>query len=535
MASAAYPVHVQARLDAPLSRWLWLVKWVLAIPHYLVLAVLWLAFLVTSIAAFLAILVTGSYPRALFDFNVGVLRWSWRVNYYTYGALGTDRYPPFTLTDVPDYPARLSVDRPARLSRGLVLVKWWLLALPHYVVLGFFVGGGVWLAGRADDRDWGGGGLIGVLVLVAAVVLAVTGGYPRPLFDFILGMQRWVLRVGGYAALMTDVYPPFRLDLGGQDPDGVLTFAGGDPPAPPADAPLRAEAPVADPAGSPVPGPSGAFPQSAHRTRSGGQIVSVVVGAVLAVGAVGPLVAGGVLLWADRTQRDSAGFLTSPAAAASTDTRALVSQTITIRQDGPDWARSVIGDARMRFTSQASDRAVFVGIASARDAAGYLAGTQYATVTDLAGGRLTSVRHAGGAPAALPASGDIWVARATGPGTQTLTWTPQAGDWTIVVMYADAGPGVAVQADAGATTPALPWIAVALLLAGAVLLSVGVTCIVVPLAGSGPGDLRPPTTAPQPRQATRPPHPAGPEPAPGAAPGAAPRTQKDSEPGAPSS
>ena len=225
MSTSSYPVTVNTQLDTKLSRWLWLVKWLLAIPHFVVLAFLWLAFFVVSVIAFFSILITGRYPRALFDFNVGVLRWSWRVAYYSYGALGTDRYPPFTLQDVPEYPAHLEIAYPDHLSRGLVLVKWWLLAIPHYLVTSFFLGTGVYLVSQAAISDetpavwvWR-VGLIGLLVLFAAIVMLFAGRYPQPIYDFVLGMNRWVLRVAAYAGLMTDQYPPFRLDLGGQEPD----------------------------------------------------------------------------------------------------------------------------------------------------------------------------------------------------------------------------------------------------------------------------------------------------------------------------
>jgi Domain of unknown function (DUF4389) len=232
MTGSVYPVRVEGDLAPSLSRWLWLVKWFLLIPHLIVLVFLWLGFVVLTIVAFFAILFTGRYPRGIFDFNVGVLRWTWRVAFYSYSALATDRYPPFTLEDAPGYPARLEVAYPESLSRGLVLVKWWLLAIPHYLVIAVFVGG-AW-AGGGIDRLYGGGGLVGLLVLFAGIVLLFTGRYPRPLYDFVLGMNRWALRVAAYATLMTDAYPPFRLDMGGNEPPPT------EPTTPPLPTPLTA-------------------------------------------------------------------------------------------------------------------------------------------------------------------------------------------------------------------------------------------------------------------------------------------------------
>jgi len=223
----SYPASLIGSLDVPLSPALWLVKWFLAIPHYVVLAFLWAAFAILTFFAWIAILFTGRYPRGMFNFNVGVIRWTWRVLFYSYAALGTDRYPPFTLEEV-EYPARFSIPYPERLSRGLALVKWWLLAIPHYLIVGVFTSGFFFWTTRISDRVGDnpmlqiGGGLIGLLVILSGLALLFTGRYPRGLFNLVMGLNRWSFRVLAYTALLTDAYPPFRLDMGERESERLL-------------------------------------------------------------------------------------------------------------------------------------------------------------------------------------------------------------------------------------------------------------------------------------------------------------------------
>jgi hypothetical protein len=198
MQNKAYPVHLRGELTIPPGRWVWLFKWLLIIPHLFVLAFLSIASFVLTVIAFFAILFTGKYPKGMFDFNVGVMRWGWRVSFYSYSALGTDKYPPFSLEPDPNYPADLEVEYPEKLNNGLVLVKW-LLALPHWIVVGIFQGG----------RGWG---LISLLTIINGVILLFSGKFIGDIFKLVIGFNRWTYRVYAYAFLMRDEYPPFRLD-----------------------------------------------------------------------------------------------------------------------------------------------------------------------------------------------------------------------------------------------------------------------------------------------------------------------------------
>lgn len=207
-AANEYPVTIEAQLDEP-GRWSWLYKWILAIPHLVILAFLWIAFVVLTVVAWVSIVFTGRYPKQIFDFNVGVMRWTWRVQVYAF-ALATDRYPPFSLDADDDFPARLQVSYPDKLSRGLVWTKSWLLALPHLLIVGLFMGGGAHIAG----------GLTAILALVAGVALATGRPYPGTIFDLVVGLHRWAWRVVAYVALMRDEYPPFRIDQGPHEPRG---------------------------------------------------------------------------------------------------------------------------------------------------------------------------------------------------------------------------------------------------------------------------------------------------------------------------
>jgi Domain of unknown function (DUF4389) len=468
--ASSYPVRLEGHLEQP-SRGLWLIKWLFVIPHYIVLAFLWLGFLVSAVIAFFALLFTGRYPRALFDYNVGVMRWTWRVEFYAFSANGTDRYPPFTLEDVTDYPARLAVDYPEHQRKGLPLIGWWLAGIPQYLVAGVFIGGGA-VAWTWSDRSWQAPvnvGVISLLVFVSVLVLLFRGEYPRSIFDFVLGLNRWVLRAFAYAALMTPEYPPFRIDTGENEPAGALAVA------PEASEPA-APGEVTEPGELTAPGEVAAVGAVRAPERWGaGRVIALVTATIVSLVALGLLAAGITGTVFDKTQRDASGYLMTSTERYSTPSHALVSGSYRGGTSGDWWVnRDLLGTVKLRVSST---RPVFIGIGPERAVNSYLSGVSQARGNSLTAPSSEFRTSPGGAPSTPPAAQSFWGASSTGSGQQTLSWKPQPGNWRIVVMNADGSAGVSSDVSIGARIPHLLALAIVVGGTGVVLLIIGGTGI----------------------------------------------------------
>lgn len=449
-----YPVRVEGHLEHP-SRGLWLIKWLLVIPHYFVLAFLWLGFCVSTCIAFLVTLFTGRYPRSLFAYNVGVMRWTWRITFYAFGANGTDRYPPFTLGDVPDYPARLEIEYPKDQRKGFPLIGWWLAGVPQYLIAGVFAGGGAF-AWTWSEHSWRGPtyfGLIDLLVFVSVLVLLFRGEYPRSIFDFVLGLNRWVLRVLAYGAVMTPEYPPFRVDAG--ETESVASFT------------VPAQ-------GTPIPIERLEVPSQAPARRAErwgpGRVIGLILASILGLISLGVLAAGGAGIVLDQTQRNSSGYLMTSPSHYSTTTYALESASYRGGTAG-DWFvnRDLLGTVRIRVSST---HPVFIGVGPENAVNAYLKGIAHARGQSFATHSSDFQVQPGGAPKSLPQAQRFWGATATGAGTQTLTWRPRSGNWRILLMNANASAGLSSDVSVGARMPHLLAIGIAAAVAGLVLLLV---------------------------------------------------------------
>jgi hypothetical protein len=183
-----YPVRLEVDYPDSLSRLLIFVKWLLAIPHFIALIFLAIGAYIVLLISWFAVLITGSYPEGMFNYMVGVIRWSTRVQAYVF--LMTDVYPPFSLDDDPAYPVRVQIDYPPKVDRWRPLIAW-LLAIPYLICASFLI--------FAAE--------IGVFIAWFAIL--ITGRFPEGIFSFITVSFRWALRGYAYAYWMEEPYPPF--------------------------------------------------------------------------------------------------------------------------------------------------------------------------------------------------------------------------------------------------------------------------------------------------------------------------------------
>jgi hypothetical protein len=186
--SPPYPAGLEVSYPAELNRWLPLVKWLLVIPHFVVLTFVGIAAFFVGVYAFFAVIFTGRWPRGAFDFIVGTVRWFYRVAAYFH--LMVDAYPPFSMADDPSYPVRVNIDYPERIDNWRPLVQW-ILAIPYLFVAGIFY----WITG--------------VLTVVAFFTVLFTKQIPRGVFEVMMPGFRWNLRGNAYAYFATDRYPPW--------------------------------------------------------------------------------------------------------------------------------------------------------------------------------------------------------------------------------------------------------------------------------------------------------------------------------------
>lgn len=228
---------------------------------------------------------------------------------------------------------------------------------------------------------------------------------------------------------------------------------------------------------TPIPesGPAAGSPRSADAGRSRwtpGRVAALAIGTLLALLALSLLGAAGTALWADRTQRDG-GYVTTDLHSFSSSGRALATEETELGTGGLGWlyGPGLLGNVRIRVTPRSPGSKLFVGIARTADADRYLAGVDRTVISEFFEDKVERVD--GGRARSKPGSQDFWVASATGTGTQTVRWEPSDGSWTVVVMNADARPVLDIDADLGARFAALPWIALGVLIAGAVFAAGG--------------------------------------------------------------
>jgi hypothetical protein len=200
--------------------------------------------------------------------------------------------------------------------------------------------------------------------------------------------------------------------------------------------------------------------------------VLAVVGSLFALVALGLLIAGAVVISAPATHRTSEGFIVSAATDVSTDGYALTSSQLDLGSIRNDWLPVNLLATIQVTASSRGDAPVFVGIGPTEDVADYLEGVPHDEITRVTDHDVTYLSHEGEAAPALPSEQELWIASSEGTGSQSLVWDIEPGQWTVLIMNADASPDVAVDLSAGARTP---WLGVAI----AILFIGGLFCAAV--------------------------------------------------------
>jgi hypothetical protein len=314
----------------------------------------------------------------------------------------------------------------------------WLFAVPHLLLVAALTGPATW-----QLRNGAGSsvplGAVSLGLLIAGISLLFTGRYPRGLYDLMLGVARWSLRVIAYLALLSDQYPPFRLDQGDDEPNPG--------PVGPADV-LSRQASDADhlrPVVAPQP-----------RGPVAGPVIALVAGVMMLLPAAG-LTAGGTALIGLNGSRDANGYLTSPALQVSTSTAAVTVEDVNL-QVGDLWSRNLASIGGVRVTATSTTGApLFLGIAPQAAVDGWLTGTAHdrlVTLTRGTGGRYE--RAAGPTQqVSAPAGQGFWLAATTGTGPTVLNWQATNGDFAVVLADADGTPAVSAAVTVATQVPNL--------------------------------------------------------------------------------
>jgi len=221
------------------------------------------------------------------------------------------------------------------------------------------------------------------------------------------------------------------------------------------------------------PAPPPPPPAPPHRGWGAGRVLLLIVGIVAALIALGLLAGGGAVLWVDQTQRDDDGYLTTPSERFQTTSFALATEGLDITNtEGPDFATDPDHYGRIKIEATSlNGRPLFVGVGREGAVNGYLRGVAHDKVVDIDFDpfRVDYRGSLGGPPGSDPGSQDFWEARSDGSPDETLRWDVESGNWSVVVMNADASRGVDVDVAVGAKLGFLIWVAVGLLIAGAVI------------------------------------------------------------------